>query len=72
MIYTLNGDSKIIFNEEVYDLGITEVLRQNGQVYDEYILEDGQAKIIRRINSQFLHLIWYYFVHHLKHFEYLY
>lgn len=51
MICILNGDSKIIFNEEVYDLGITEVLRQNGQVYDEYILEDGQAKIIRRINS---------------------
>lgn len=45
------GDSKIIFNEEVYDLGITEALRQNGQVCDEYILEDGQAKIIRRINS---------------------
>lgn len=51
MIYILSGDSKIIFNEEVYDLGITEALRQNGQVYDEYILEDGQAKIIRRINS---------------------
>lgn len=49
--YILGGDSKIIFNEEVYDLGITEVLRQNGQVYDEYVLEDGQAKIIRRINS---------------------
>ena len=51
MICILNGDSKIIFNEEVYDLGITEVLRQNGQVYDEYILEDGQAKVIRRINA---------------------
>ena len=51
MICILNGDSKIIFNEEVYDLGITEVLRQNGQVYDEYILEDGQAKVIRRINT---------------------
>ena len=51
IIYILGGDSKIIFNEEVYDLGITEALRQNGQVYDEYILEDGQAKIIRRINS---------------------
>ena len=34
-----------------YDLGITEVLRQNGQVYDEYILENGQAKVIRRINA---------------------
>lgn len=50
-LYILGGDSKIIFNEEVYDLGITEVLRQNGQVYDEYILEDGQAKVIRRINA---------------------
>ena len=26
-------------------------MRQNGQVYDEYALEDGQAKIIRRINA---------------------
>lgn len=51
MICILNGDSKIIFNEEVYYLGITEVLRQNGQVYDEYVLENGQAKIIRRINA---------------------
>ena len=34
----------------IYDLGITEVLRQNGDVYDEYVLDNGKAKIIRRIN----------------------
>lgn len=35
----------------VYDLGITDVLRQNGNVYDEYVLEKGVAKVIRRINT---------------------
>ena len=40
-----NGSTK------TYELGITEVLRKNGDVYDEYILENGQAKVIRRINS---------------------
>lgn len=34
-----------------YDLGVDEVLRQNGDVQDEYILENNQAKVIRRINS---------------------
>lgn len=50
------GDSRISVtdkdnNETVYELGITDVLRQNGEVYDEYILEGGQAKVIRRINT---------------------
>ena len=38
-------------NKTYNDLGIEEVLRQNGSVYDEYILKDGQAQIIRRINK---------------------
>lgn len=38
-------------NKTYNDLGIKEVLRQNGSVYDEYILKDGQAQIIRRINK---------------------
>ena len=37
-------------SDVMYDLGITEVLRQNGDVYDEYVLDNGKAKIIRRIN----------------------
>ena len=50
------GDSRIdITNEdgntETIELGITEVLRQNGEVYDEYVLQDNKAKIIRRINK---------------------
>ena len=35
----------------LYELGVMEVLRQNGNVCDEYVLKDGQAKIIRRINK---------------------
>lgn len=38
-------------NKTYNDLRIEEVLRQNGSVYDEYILKDGQAQIIRRINK---------------------
>lgn len=50
------GDSRISVtdkdnNETIYELGITEVLRQNGEVYDEFVLENGQAKVIRRINA---------------------
>lgn len=50
------GDSRISVtdkdnNETVYKLGITDVLRQNGEVYDEFVLENGQAKVIRRINA---------------------
>ena len=50
------GDSEIVVTDEnnnskIYDLGINKVLRQNGDVYDEYVLEDGQAKVIRRIDD---------------------
>ncbi len=45
------GDSRISVNETVYELGITDVLRKNGEVYDEFVLENGQAKIIHRINT---------------------
>lgn len=38
-------------NTETYELGITDVLKQNGEICDEYILKDGKAIIIRRINS---------------------
>ena len=46
MIEVIDNDG----NSKIYDLGITEVLRQNGDVYDEYVLDNGKAKIIRRIN----------------------
>lgn len=50
------GDSRIVVTDEdnnslIYELGITDVLRQNGDVCDEYILQTGQAKVIRRINK---------------------
>ena len=56
------GDSRIVVtnyptgSEEgtitgIYELGITEVLRQNGDIVDEYILKEGKAQIIRRINK---------------------
>lgn len=45
------GDSRILVNGTVYELGITDVLRKNEEVYDEFILEKGQAKVIRRINK---------------------
>lgn len=50
------GDSVIVVTDEnensvEYDLGITEVLRANDEVYDEYILENNFAKVIRRVNS---------------------
>ena len=52
----LKGDSIIVVtdskgNSKEYELGIEDVLRQNGMVYDEYILKDGKAQIIRRINK---------------------
>ena len=34
-----------------YELGIVEVLRQKNNVYDEYILKEGKAQVIRRINK---------------------
>lgn len=55
------GDSRIIvksqkdnsteLEEKIYELGVTDVLRQKNNVYDEYILKDGKAKVIRRINK---------------------
>lgn len=56
------GDSQIIvINSEhgseegrevqTYELGVMDTLRQNGTVYDEYVLKDGKAQIIRRINK---------------------
>lgn len=50
------GDSRIIVtdkdgNKQVYELGVMDVLRQKNNVYDEYILKDGKAQIIRRINK---------------------
>ena len=50
------GDSRIIVtdkdgNKQVYELGVMDVLRQKNNVYDEYILKDGKAQVIRRINK---------------------
>lgn len=50
------GDSRIVVTDEndssiTYELGVTDVLRKNGNTYDEYVLEDGKAKVIRRINK---------------------
>lgn len=50
------GDSRIVVTDEdnnsvVYELGVLEVLRQNGSIKDEFILEDNNAKVIRRINQ---------------------
>ena len=38
-------------NKTYFYLGIEEVLRQSGDTRDEYILKNGQAQIIRRINK---------------------
>ena len=51
----LIGDSIIVVtdskgNSKEYELGITETLKQKDGIYDEYVLKDGKAKIIRRIN----------------------
>ena len=51
----LFGDSIIVIkdskgNSKEYELGIKDVLRQKDGVYDEYVLKDGKAQIIRRIN----------------------
>lgn len=48
------GDSRITVTDKngniiTYELGIKDVLRQNGEIKDEYILKDGKAKVIRRI-----------------------
>ena len=36
---------------KTYDLGVTDVLRQNNETRDEYVLKDGKAQVIRRVNS---------------------
>ncbi len=38
-------------NTRVYELGITDVLRQNEETYDEYVLAGGIASIVRRVNK---------------------
>lgn len=50
------GDSRIVVTDEnnnstTYELGVTDTLRKNGDICDEYILEGGKAKVIRRINK---------------------
>lgn len=50
------GDSRIIVTDEIgvektYELGVLDVLRRKGDVCDEFVLENSQAKVIRRINS---------------------
>ena len=50
------GDSRVIVtdkdnNQTTYELGVLDVLRQNDEVCDEFVLEDGQAKVIKRINE---------------------
>ena len=52
----LLGDSIIVVtdskgNSKEYELGIEDMLRQKEDVYDEYVLKDGKAQIIRRINE---------------------
>ena len=54
-VFTANSNITVTdedSNVQTYDLGITEVLRQSGQIKDEYVLEDGNAKVIRRISKQ--------------------
>lgn len=45
------GDSRIVVNDTVYELGVLDVLRQNDEVCDEFVLENCQAKVIRRVNK---------------------
>lgn len=47
----LGGDSDLKINDNVYSLGINEVLRQYEGVYDEYVYNytEDTAKVIRRI-----------------------
>lgn len=52
----LKGDSVIVVkdkdgNTKEYELNVQDVLRQNSEVCDEYVLENGQAKVIRRVNK---------------------
>ena len=55
------GDSRIIVTNfldgseigtsKTYELGVMDVLRQSGNIRDEFILDQSRAKIIRRINK---------------------
>ena len=50
------GDSRIIVTDEesnstLYELRVPSVLRANEETYDEYILENNYAKVIRRVNA---------------------
>lgn len=50
------GDSRITVtdkdnNQTIYELGILDVLRSNNEVCDEFVLANGQAKVIRRVNK---------------------
>lgn len=51
----LKGDSLITTdkdgNKTEYELNVQEPLRQNSEVCDEFVLENGQAKVIRRVNK---------------------
>lgn len=51
IIYNYEHGSEESSSNEQYELGITEVLRQNEEACDEYVLEKGEAKIIRRVNK---------------------
>lgn len=51
-----HGDSRIIVTDEngnskMYELRVTDVLRVNDEVRDEYILENNVARVIRRVNE---------------------
>lgn len=55
------GDSRIVVTSfpngsetgisKIYELGVMDVLRQSGNIRDEFIIEQSQAKVIRRINK---------------------
>ena len=46
----LDNEGKITSEEsEIIDLGVKLALRQKDGVYDEYVLENGKSKVIRRI-----------------------
>lgn len=50
------GDSRVVVtdkdgNSQVYELRVSSVLRANSETFDEYILENNYAKIIRRVNA---------------------
>ena len=55
------GDSRIVVTSfpngseigtsKTYELGVMDVLRQSGNIRDEFILDQSRAKIIRRINK---------------------